>query len=197
MRIACYLLIAVILSTCALSGTFAKYSTTLTSNTSTTTVASWSFNVNDVDVTKETVTFELFNTVTNIDGSAETNLRLTDGKMIAPGTTGSFSIKLQNKSEVTAMYDIEFNTIKTAASENLPIVFSRDGQNWSSDLPNVNAGINTILYMGSDYVEEKFYWKWDYTGENDSVDTALGKAVVNGEDVSVILTATVTASQVD
>ncbi len=197
MRIAYYLLIAVILSTYALTSTFAKYATTLTSNTSSTTVAEWSFNVEDVDITTNTVSINLFDTVTNVDGTAEKNVRLTDGKMIAPGTKGSFSIKLRNTSEVTAMYGIEFTMTKTEAAENLPILFSRDGKTWSSDLPNVAADSKTYLAMGSGTYTENFYWKWDYTGANDTVDTALGRAVVKGKDVSVILTATVTAYQVD
>ena len=47
-------------------------------------------------------TFDLFNTVKDSDGNAETEIKTTDGTIIAPGTSGSFEINFENKSEVSA-----------------------------------------------------------------------------------------------
>ena len=58
MRIASVLLVAVLLSTCAISSTFAKYTTEFT-GTSTAKVATWSVNVADADVNNKTFNFNI------------------------------------------------------------------------------------------------------------------------------------------
>ena len=80
MRIASALLVAVLLTTCAISGTFAKYTTTA-SGTSTARVAKWGFGTGDF-------TFDLFDgTYENVatDVNPEINV-------IAPGTSDSETI---------------------------------------------------------------------------------------------------------
>ncbi len=59
MRIASVLLVAVVLTTCAISGTFAKYTSEKEVSDSAT-VAKWSFEVNDADIASNAFTFNLF-----------------------------------------------------------------------------------------------------------------------------------------
>ena len=107
MRIASVLLVAVLLSTCVIGGTFAKYATEAT-GTATATVATWNIDLNDTDM--NTFTFNLFDTLKDSDKTNDETDVDTDAKVIAPGTSGSFQIKLANNSQVNAGYEVEIET---------------------------------------------------------------------------------------
>ena len=82
MRLASGLMVAVLLTTCAISGTFAKYVTEATA-TDTARVAYWGFNE------PTSVTFDLFK---HGDGNV---IDTVDGKdIIAPGTSGTATLEL-------------------------------------------------------------------------------------------------------
>ena len=85
MRVASVLLVAVLLSTCAISGTFAKY-TTSTSANDTARVAYWGFE------TPAAATFELFK-----HGDGNVIATVDDNDLIAPGTSGTASLSLAYK----------------------------------------------------------------------------------------------------
>ena len=86
MRLASVLLVAVLLSTCAISGTFAKYVNTSSGN-DTARVAKWGFK------NEATISFE------NLFASSYQNVKSGNDEMaiIAPGTSGftSFAFKLE------------------------------------------------------------------------------------------------------
>ena len=89
------------------SSTYAKY-TSSASGSATARVAKWSFNVgknNDI-VTTNTFTFNLFDTINDTNGTdKETDVVSANAdKVIAPGTSGSFDLVLENKSETSAKY---------------------------------------------------------------------------------------------
>ncbi len=210
MRLASVLVVAVLLSTCAISGTFAKYTST-TSGSDTARVAKWQFNIgqeNDVVSTNEFV-FDLFN-IAYTDANVDVNGLNDDAVVIAPGTTGSFKITLENIGEVSATYAIAF----TGDLANVPLQFQivkgnaqLSDENWKTALADLNVAedsTNTKLTFsdgtagsGTDYVEYTVHWRWVFstTGSNtgDTADTNLGLTGTATPSV----TATVTVTQVD
>lgn len=188
MRVASVLLVAVLLSTCAISGTFAKYTSTASGSDSAR-VAKWDFKVSGTTVNSNTFTFDLFKTVNDTDGSAETDINPADGSIIAPGTQGEFALVLKNDSEVTAQYAIDYTVTNTA---NIPVKFSVDGQNWDADLADVVAAETTKLAAKTGTTTITIQWKWAIDGDN-AADTALG---LNGT-AQLTVEARVTVEQVD
>ena len=174
MRIASVLLVAVLLSTCAISGTFAKYTTTVT-GTATAKVATW--NVAVAGAT-ETFTFNLFDTLKDSNTTdTETDVD-TSSKIIAPGTSGSFAINITNSSEVNAKYSTVF-TVKvdgTATEETaLPFTFDK-------------TGLTGNLAMNSGSATIDVDWVWDFleTDAANAADMALaGKTITVEVDVPV------------
>lgn len=182
MRVASLILMCTIVTSCFVSSTFAKY-TSSASGSDTVTVAKWQIKVGGTDITQtDTVTFNLFDTIKDNDGtSAETDV--VTGK-IAPGTSGSFNLAIENTSEVTASYNVAF----TIPSTSIPFEFSTDGTTWKSTL---DASTNTIASGASTNV--KVYWRWPFTSTSgDANDTTIGIAAG-----TVTVTATIIATQVD
>ena len=168
LRIAGIMLGAILLMVCVISGTMAKYKSTAIGS-ATVTVAKWSVEVNGTDIAKNNaVTFDLFKTINEADNQTpETNV--VKGK-IAPGTGGSFSLTIENKSEVDATYSISLSEIN---ANNIPIEYSTDeGKSWGN-LSTINMTDKAINIGASDTLTG--WWRWRFNG-NDAVDTALGTA---------------------
>ena len=173
MRIASVLLVAVLLSTCAIGGTFAKY-TSASTGTASAVVAAWSFDVDGTNIVESnTFTFDLFDTVYDTNGgAAETDV--ADG-MIAPGTKGSFSFNIKNTSDVTATYEIVLDT--TALS---PITFTAR-TSMTGELAADGTATVTVD------------WEWPFDQSDDAADAAdMALAGATCE-----ITATITATQKD
>ena len=145
MRLASILLVCVLLTTSVISGTFAKYTSTVAA-TDTARVAKWdwAFIIDEQSLTHnsgESVEFDLFNAsqimdLDNATGKVSENAddAVVDG-LIAPGTGGKFNISVQNKSEVAANYTV---ALTATESTDLPIEYSLDNTTWKaniSDLP--------------------------------------------------------------
>ena len=188
MRIASFLLVAVLLSTCAISGTYAKYTSQITAQDSAR-VAKWDFQVNSVTANSNTFEFELFKTVLDSDGSVESDILPNDGTIIAPGTKGDFSIKLKNASEVTAEYKIDYTVTNNYG---IPVVFSLDGTTWKNSINDLDVTTAKTMAIGA---EETItvYWMWAFNGGDDAVDTNLG---LDGT-AEIIVQAKVTVDQVN
>ena len=198
MRIAGVMLGASLLMTCVISGTLAKYTSAATGS-ATATVAKWSVEVNGTDIAKnDAVTFNLFDTVNEADTTTDED-NVTTGK-IAPGTGGSFALKIDNKSEVDATYTIALT--ETNAS-NVPIQYSLDKAAWTDDLTAINTdqtGVTIDKETGTKTVT--VYWRWMFdgtaegahAGQTDETDTALGVA---DTAPTVEIAASFTATQVD
>ena len=191
MRIASFLLIAVLATTCAISGTFAKYTSDFTGE-SNARVAKWSFTVGTTQMTSsvKTFTFDLFKSVNDANVAKE-----TDGSkpsIIAPGTQGSFVINLTNNSEVTASYKV---TLSEENDDQIPIEYSTDGSAWKS-LTNFNADqAATNVTMSGGTASVTIHWRWAFNTSDDQngKDTTLGW---NGT-ATVTTTATIHVEQVD
>lgn len=203
MRTASALLVATLLTTSVISGTFAKYTSTASAEDSAR-VAKWSFKVGDKDiVANETISFDLFNTVKEADTeNTEEHLQKTDGTIIAPGTGGSFDIVLTNESEVTAKYAIDFT--ETNESK-VPVEYKigTDGE-WTADISTLNikasdSAEDTLAYANGTKTIT-VYWRWAYEAadtpvkeQSDVNDTKLGAA----STATVAVSAKITATQVD
>lgn len=116
---------------------------------------------------------------------------LVNGK-IAPGTSGSFTIKVSTKvAEVGANYEIVFDNFSNNFPTNLK--FYVDGTEY--DLSSGFIGTINANDLNNQTKEHTVTWKWPYETEdiavNDPIDTNNG---INNEDVSFDIT--VTATQV-
>lgn len=173
------------------SGTYAKY-TSSASGSDTARVAKWSFNVGENDiVAKDTFTFDLFKTITDTDGKTETDVVSANAdKVIAPGTSGSFDLVLENKSETSAKYGITYTVTNTAS---IPVQFSVNGKDWTDNLANVvESDTDTKLDANNGTKTITIQWKWAYDGD-DTTDVNLGKVGT----AKLIVQADVTATQID
>lgn len=192
------ILLVVVATTILLGRTFAKYTSSST-GTDTATVATWSFEVNDEQIatsSAKTLNINIFDTIKDSDRtSAESDV--TSNK-IAPGTSGSFDIKVDNTSDVTAKCTIAFSA--TNAS-NIPLEYqvvtkggAPDEGSWTKNITEENVTIDSLAKTtGTD--TRTVYWRWAFDG-NDTSDTNLGIAAQSTAPTAE-LTVTVTATQVD
>ena len=184
-------LLITMLALVLVSGTYAKY-TSSASGSDTARVAKWSFNVGENDiVAKDTFTFDLFKTITDTDGKTETDVVSANAdKVIAPGTSGSFDLVLENKSETSAKYGITYTVTNTAS---IPVQFSVNGKDWTDNLANVvESDTDTKLDANNGTKTITIHWKWAYDGD-DTTDVNLGKVGT----AKLIVQADVTATQID
>ncbi len=192
MRVASFLLVLTLMTSCFVGSTFAKYTSTA-SGSDTATVAKWSIFVNNNQIAAEnpSITFDLFNTIKDSDGSNNEND--VGQNLIAPGTSGSFDLKILNGSEVTAKYEINFEVTNTS---NIPIQYSIDnGNTWSNTLSSIT---DKTLTIGAAEVTETVQWRWTFNNgeEGNKADTALG-ITAQGTAPFITVKATLTAEQVD
>ncbi len=179
-------------------GIYAKY-TSQVSGKDTATVAKWSFEVNDTEIaaTNPTVTFDLFNTIKDTDGTSNETDVTAD--MIAPGTSGEFALKLENLSDVTAVYKIEATVTNGL---NVPLKYKvGDAATWSNTLQGAldaalpDADARTLAKTnGTKTITVK--WMWAFDGA-DATDTTIGIGAQTAANAKVEVTTTVTAEQVD
>lgn len=212
MRIASVLLVAVLLSTCAIFSTFAKYVTT-TSSQDQARVAVWGIN-------KDAVTMNLF------DSAYSTDVKANDGdNLIAPGTTMTSQFSIVNASatlpevKYTLKIDLAGSDIAESIKNNTSIVWQLDGGaelTWDELMTAILklSGNNTVAYekgvtesvtVTCDYgtvpaafvngATHSITWTWKFDG-NDVGDTAMGNAAVSG-DLNVQLVVAITATQVN
>lgn len=191
MRIAAVLLVAVLLSTCAISGTFAKY-TTEAAGTDTARVAKWGFKTT-------TLTLDLFNdTYTNVASNDSTNV-------VAPGTTGSYEVVIlpedQAAPEVAYSFDINVDSTGSDATLLGKIVWSLNGTKCGTNgtFAELQAAVDALdeatVAAGSVPATKKLTigWTWAFDGDDVS-DTALGNADTPAE---LAIELSFTATQID
>jgi hypothetical protein len=201
MRIASALLVAVLLTTCAISGTFAKYVTSASSHDSAR-VAHWGF--------KET-TF----TIDDLFEKAYTNVGAS-ADVIAPGTEGesTFSFKPMNATAPEVAYKIIVTTDGSKCDDDL---IANTNIQWKLDttgswgsfddllkaIQDLSTGTIPAQQFDTNWGAESthtVYWQWlinessDVNDEQNIKDTALGSKA--GEDW-VTLKITILAEQVD
>lgn len=186
-----------IFSLTLVSGTWAKYTSTV-SGADTAKVAKWAWKVNDADLTLGTTTgtvqFNLFDTVldtaTGNDGKPDTDVKPgTETPIIAPGTKGSFELKVTNASEVNGTLKVKLEQ----SGATVPLKFSTNGTAYVS-LAELNTSLESTAVGFGTTETITIYWMWAFEDAEgtDATDTTLGIA---GEEVTV--NATLTFTQVD
>ena len=220
MRTAAVLGVAALLTTSALSGTLAKYTTSVNSEDSAR-VATWGFTQSSIDITG------LFKNAYDADGNA--TVKGADGEdVIAPGTTNSVSFTFNYDGE-EASPEVAYNfTVSTEDSEcaediknNKNIVWKLDdGEEgtWdellksikdlsgdSSGTKRYEAGTLPTKFTANDD-KHTVTWKWNFEGNEkyaiddtnsksqDAYDTEMGnKSTLDNVNLKI----TITATQID
>lgn len=223
MRLASLLLVMVLMTTCVIGGTFAKYTTSVSSSDKAR-VAYWGFqSTNSMDLTG------LF-----VDAYDETVDSVDGNDVIAPGTSGSTtfafawdeSVSAYNAAVAVTGPEVAYTftvaveeTIDSLIEENPNILWQLD-ENGYSTWDDMIADIKALSGDSSGSKQYKpnelpaeftanddvhtISWKWvfdenasnkeDNTANNDAGDTAMGNAA-ELDDCSI--TITITATQVD
>lgn len=219
MRLASVLLVCVLLTTSVISGTFAKYVTSTSSNDQAR-VAVWGINA-------DSVVMDLF------DNTYDSSVNANDGdNVIAPGTAkqSQFSIVTANATlapevDYNITIDLTGTTIASSIKNNPNIKWKLDSGEWGTWDQLMTSilrlsGDTTVTYsadkqsvtkkyeanaVATEFANGKthtIYWKWmfdqtvDGAAANDANDTAMGNSAVE-QDIWVKLVIKVTAEQVD
>ncbi len=207
MRLASVLLVLTLLSTCAISGTFAKYVTEGTGG-DTARVAKWGVTVTGA----ATATNTMFASSYQNDANTVTVSAGTD-KVVAPGTEGTFSkFTITGTPEVSVKLTYEatvsFTGTWTDADGNYycPIVVSVNNTavdttgvastaDYAAKIKSAIEAVSADYAVGTAITDAlTITWAWAFDGSNDAADTYLGN-LANAPTISVEVTATVT--QVD
>jgi len=185
-----YLALAVLLiSTVAVSGTFAKYTWSSNAVSDTTSVAKFGFVINGATIDEATdkdINIDIFNDTTRMDVDTKNDNILVDGEddvianKVAPGVGGMFTLSFQNLSEVTVALD--FSNVETTNVNNIPLEFATANtvEGWAAAKTDLNDLVTTLdneyaMNQGS-ATELNIYWRWDWDDANDATDTTLGFA---------------------
>lgn len=212
-RIGALLLVACLISSVMLSGTFAKY-TSEYAGKDTALVATWDFvaeggqdGLDLVTLGDAAVPLDLFKHAYNENILATAGA----GKIIAPGVSGNFVLDLTNNSDVAA--DITFVVSKAEGSVNVPMEFSIGTDFDSVDpVPTIYDTVETLttalngknIHLNEAGGESSVtvYWRWAYYGPSataeatDTTDTVLGTTSASGDSRSTYtLNVKVTATQ--
>jgi hypothetical protein len=221
MRIASVLLVAVLLSTCAISGTFAKY---VTSKESTDTARVAKFGV-DLGVTVDgafATEYDADVTVTDKDGAAIAKTVVASStdqdNLVAPGTKGDLmaSATIAGTPEVAVNVKQEATLVLTGWEVNgtyyCPLVITVDGTKFygmdytsaAKFIADVEAALDSdVNYAPNTDLTESHSvtWAWAFEGtdgkQTDELDTALGNYAAKTGDIEISFTYKVIVTQID
>ena len=221
MRIASVLLVAVLLTTCAISGTFAKY---VTSKESTDTARVAKFGV-DLGVTVDSAfatEYDADVTVTDKDGAAIAKTVVASStdqdNLVAPGTKGDLmaSATIAGTPEVAVNVKQEATLVLTGWEVNgtyyCPLVITVDGDKFYgmdyTSAADFIAAVEAALDSDVNYApntdlteSHSVTWAWAFEGtdgkQTDELDTALGNYAAKTGDIKISFTYKVTVTQID
>lgn len=157
------LLLLVVITTGYVASTYAKYTAEVTGN-GTAVVAKWAFATD--------------NAITSIDVELDETYDATTlvADKIAPGTSGSFAIALNNEnSEVGVDFTVMVGAI-TNAPKNLK--FYKDSAHTTEITPGTTQITGQLVAGETTPLNVNIYWAWEYytTDANDALDTTDGEA---------------------
>ena len=225
MRIASVLLIAVMMSTCAISGTFAKYVTSGTGSDSAR-VAKWGVTV----VSNGEMFGEHYNGTTDdkvsltYTGSVDSQGQIPGGgesDILAPGTKGDMvavdlagipevAVKVTYSAEVT-LTGWKINSV----DEYCPLYITVNGTTYNcagsvtvADFEAaIEAAINSysksypagtdLTAVGADALMVSWEWPYSTSDANDVKDTTLGDLTAAGTPATIEIEITTTVTQID
>ncbi|MBE6534593.1 MAG: hypothetical protein E7678_06480 [Ruminococcaceae bacterium] len=208
LKIAAILMVAVLLTTCAISSTFAKYTTTGAAGTASARVAKWG-------VTIDTTITGLFVDTYDADSDDEV-ISFNGADVVAPGTEGSVTLATSIKGTpevavaVTTDADLTLANWEVDSAYYCPLVFTItlnsvaktiktgdviEGENVIDTAAELETAVEaaieaatkeyaagTDLSAATDF-DLTIAWSWAFTGD-DVKDTALGNAGLNPVDGS-------------
>lgn len=214
MRIASVLLVAVILTTCAISGTFAKYVTSGNGSDSAR-VAKFGVTVNGTaDTFKKTYAKD------DTSSTLAANTVVSTEDVVAPGTSGSMAaFTITGTPEVAVRVEFE-GTLElgdkwadSASAYYCPIeVTVGDTTFKGNDYDSVDLFENAVNAKIATYSKDyeantdlssiganapAISWKWAFEGNDDAKDTYLGDQAAEGNAATISLDVTATVTQID
>jgi hypothetical protein len=222
MRVASVLLVAVMLTTCVISGTFAKYVTS-GEGTDSARVAKWGVTVvsngkmfgehyNGTDDDKVALSYTgSVDSQGEIPGGGESNI-------VAPGTKGDMvSVALSGKPEVavkvTYTADVTLTGWEVEGTDYCPIKITVNGTVYQiavgTDAADLEAAVEAAITaysqsypagtdlsaVGADALMVS--WEWPFESGNDELDTKLGNLTAAGTPAKISITVTTTVTQID
>lgn len=223
MRLASFLLIAVLITTCSISGTYAKY---VTSGSGEDSARVAKFGVNVVasnDIFSDTYVDEANG---NIAGTTSLTVDSDNGdNVVAPGTKGSMaalSITGTPEVDVNISYaaEVTLNEYWTVdGSFYCPLVFTVKGANGDGTVNGLDFGSAAALKakleaviaeyskdydagtdlsaVSSEYMTIGWEWPFSTSDANDDKDTALGDQAAAGTYGVISIKLTCTVTQID
>ena len=221
MRVASALMVAVLLSTCAISGTFAKY---ITEKESTDTARVAKFGV-DLAVTVDgafATEYDADTTATDKLGAAIAKTVVASStdqdNLVAPGTKGDLmaSATIQGTPEVAVNVKQEATLVLTnwavEGTYYCPLVITVDGAKFYgmdyTSAAEFIAAVEAALDSDVNYAPNtdltdthSVTWAWAFEGtdgkQTDVKDTALGDYAAKTDDIEISFTYKVTVTQID
>ena len=192
LRIGLLALVLTLVTASLVSGTFAKYVTTV-SGTGTVTVAKWQAKFQNVSGGAETVNSATFDLIGTLGDNG------VNGNLLAPGTEGSFILKYDT-STTQVDHQVVIKLAPTGATDISDLEYLKFSTDNGATWVNISALNGTGYVVSQKYeadkpavdVEKTIKWKWAYEGNDDSKDTIDG---INGKTYKII--ATFTATQLD
>lgn len=191
-KLSVYILVAVVITCAVMSETLAKYQSTYIS-VDYAAAAAWTFEVQDAEITKvDTFTVDVFNSSrifdengTAIENEAKNSRKINDDTvpLIAPGTSGSFDLKLENLSDVYVQCDITVDE-SFASGINFNYKFASGDSFSATNTKQIIIAHNTTQTL-------TIYWQWPFGG-SDAADT-----VVRDGTTPCTVTVTVSAKQIN
>lgn len=163
------------------ASTYAKYTSQITDNNGTVTVAKWAFST---DNPAKTLTI-------NFSGTYDAST-LVAGK-IAPGTSGSFNIALKNTNTETGVdWTIKLNSVTNKPTN---LKFYKDSAHTTEITPGTGTITGQLAAKDSTGLTVPIYWAWEYeTSEiatndpKDTTDGEAGSALTIGVDITGVQT---------
>lgn len=191
MRVAAGLAIAALLSTCLVSGTYAKY---VTDGTATDSARVAKFGV---EVHPSADAFATSYATDDNSFTLDANTVASTVDVVAPGTKGSLTATTLSGTPEVAVRVTNDATLTLSGwtagvDEYCPIVITVNGTNYSTatsgsvaqlktDVENAIKAIKADYKAGTDLATETaacpvVTWKWEFEGNDDAKDTKLGDA---------------------
>ena len=135
--------------------------------------------------------------LTYFNGDGEINVRTENGdKLIAPGTSNTYTFKFKNTGNVAMDYTMNVEAIVQPGDIKLPVQVRMNRYDTtylvgSSDqwAPVAQLdGLTDSATLGvSRYAYYTLEWKWPFDGVNDSYDTDLGNLAAWGQDITLTI----------
>ena len=176
------LLLLVGLTSGYVASTYAKYTTTITGNEGTAIVAAWNFQTDNASQTIEI----------DVAGTVDPTTLIND--RIAPGTSGSFNVVLNNTSEVGVDFVVALQTIDHKPTN---LKFYRDAAHTTEITPGTTQITGQLIAFDTDadpaaaavQLTVPIYWEWAYEtaaiATNDPIDTANGEATLANRTLTI------------